>query len=109
MQPGDKTNNVHIQPKDYPSASAHNICEALLPEWKDLFLRKNAGYGDMHHELGMAAQFVDMHRKFGKIRRAMWDNEPIGDETLREVLMDMIGHCFLTLDLIGKDNDRDRT
>lgn len=107
MQPDERTNNVHIQPKDYPSASAHDICEYLVPEWRELFLRKNVGYGDMHKELGLIAQYVDMHRKMGKIRRAMWDKEPIGDESLREVLMDLIGHCFLTLDLIGKDGNSD--
>lgn len=92
--------------KAYPTASAEYVCEGLLPEWEELFLQKNAGYGGMHGELGLRAQYVDIHRKAGKVRRALWEDEDIGPESVREVLMDLIGHCFLTIDLIDKEEKR---
>lgn len=83
----------------YPSKTARDIMEVILPVWKVYFLEKNQGYGDMADVLGPAAQFVDIHRKVGKLKRALWDDEPIGDENVEEVLMDLIGHCFLALRL----------
>lgn len=94
-----------LVPSEYPTETAKYICESLYPEWRDLFLEKNAGYGEMHRDegLGLKAQYLDMHRKVGKLRRAWWDGLPIGKETDREVLMDLIGHCFLALSLIDED------
>lgn len=82
---------------------AQKIIDELVPEWAKLFIRKNAGYGNMHQDLGVKAQYVDMHRKVRKLKRALWDLQDIGDETPREVLMDLIGHCFLTLALIDAE------
>lgn len=87
-------------PNLYPTATAEYIFEYLVPEFKKQFLPKNAGYGDMHNDLGLPAQYVDIHRKIGKLRRAMWDGLEIGPESIDEVLFDLIGHCFLTLDLL---------
>lgn len=86
----------------YPSKTARHIIEDLVPEWQQMFLEKNAGYGDMAKDLGVRGQYVDIHRKVGKLRRCMWNGEEIGPESLREVLMDLIGHCFLTIDLLDE-------
>jgi len=74
--------------------------EVLVPEWAQLFLQKNAGYGEMHRDLGEAAQYVDIHRKVMKLRRALWEGKDIGPESTEEVIKDLIGHLFLTLELI---------
>lgn len=82
------------------SKTAQQILHGLVQEWIDFFLEKNAGYGDMSRDLGARAQFVDINRKVGKLRRALWDNQSIGDEDVREVTLDLIGHCFLLIDLL---------
>lgn len=89
----------------YPTEAARYIAERLVPEFLKLFLEKNSGYGNMHDELGLKAQFVDINRKNGKLRRAIWDGKPIGPEPVREVILDMIGHLFLTLELMDADDD----
>lgn len=89
-------------PAAYPSKAARHIIEDLVPEWQEFFLQKNAGYGDMSKDLGVRAQYVDIHRKVGKLRRCMWNGEEIGPESLREVLLDLIGHCFLTIDILDE-------
>jgi hypothetical protein len=106
--------NVQVQDEGdgsiYATATAQYIMDHLLPEWKDLFLRKHYGYGEMHaldgKEFGMKAQYLDIHRKVRKLRRAFWDGEPIGDEDPKEVLLDLIGHCFLSLDLLARGSDK---
>lgn len=106
MARDEHTNNVHIlMPSELDtgkiSDTAKKIIEEFLPEWLEYFLKKNAGYGDMHHDLGLRAQFVDINRKVGKLRRAWWEGKNIGDENAREVLMDLIGHCFLSFELLA--------
>lgn len=90
----------------YPTDTARRILKDHFPEWRDLFLEKNAGYGEMHQVLGPRAQFVDMHRKFGKIQRAIWEGQDIGGETPKEVLLDLIGHCFLMYDLLDQEESQ---
>ncbi len=94
-----KTHNALQEAKrgKYPSDTARQIMEELLPEWQATFLERNKGYGDMADELGPAAQFVDIHRKVGKLKRALWDEQDIGAEDVREVTLDLIGHCFLLI------------
>ena len=87
------------QIKQYSSEAAVYIMEVLLPEWRELFLRKHAGYGQMHHDLGMLGQAVDIHRKAGKLKRALIEGKPIGPESVREVAMDLIGHAFLLMEV----------
>lgn len=87
---------------------AKKIIDELVPEWGHMFVRKNAGYGEMHQDLGVKAQYVDMHRKVRKLKRALWDLQDIGDESPREVLMDLIGHCFLTIALIDAEEEKKR-
>ena len=87
------------------SKTVSYITKFLVPEWEKLFREKNAGYGDMHQELGTKAQYVDLHRKIGKLRRALWEGQDIGAESAREVLLDLIGHAFLTIQLIDREEE----
>ena len=89
----------------WPSEAARNIMMFILPGWQRLFLEKNAGYGDMADDLGAKAQLVDIHRKVGKLKRALWDGKEIGEENVREVTMDLIGHCFLLLHTLESDEE----
>lgn len=74
-----------------------------LGEWVKHFLTKQQDYGDWAGELGAKGQFADMFRKWPKIRKAMWDGEPLVGEQLEEVLMDLIGHCFLSLMFVKRE------
>jgi hypothetical protein len=93
--------NVHLTgaepaPK-YPTETARYICEVLVPQWQSQFLVKNAGYGESDGDLGVQGEFVEIWRKAKKLKRDVWDDGHIGPETSREVVLDMIGHCFLWL------------
>lgn len=87
---------------DYPTEAARHIMETILQEWVDKFLEKNGDYGDTYKSLGSAGQFAEIWRKVPKLKRAMWDHIPLSGEQPREILMDLIGHCFMAIHLIDK-------
>lgn len=88
--PPNKTNS-DIRPT---TKEAIDILERILPECIALYLRKNKDYGESDDDLGIRGDFADMHRKWKKLRRSMWDGQALKDESTREVLIDMIGHCL---------------
>lgn len=80
------------------------IIAGHLPQWADLFARKNAEYQDNNggaFTLGERGQFSDMYRKMIKLKAALWDGNEgqLSTESVEEILMDMIGHCLLTLEM----------
>lgn len=91
-------------PKD-----SERIIGSLLQEWRDLFLKKNADYEaggfENHRVLGIKGQFADIWRKIAKLKAALWDGKELTQEPPREVLMDLIGHCFLTIAMIDREEE----
>lgn len=81
-----------------------HIRENLLPEVA-AHMRKGADhYGPNNHtELGLKGQFADMYRKFHPLRRALWEGDTVGmKEGPREICLDLIGHCLLTIAMIDR-------
>lgn len=76
----------------------------LVQEWAKMFMGKQQDYGDRANDLGVPGQYAEMSRKFIKLRKAMWEGKPLVGEPAREVVMDLIGHCFLTLKLMEDQN-----
>jgi hypothetical protein len=92
---------------DPTTSHGRYIIQELLPEWARLFVAKSNDYGETANHLGAAGQYADMHRKMGKLKRALWDGATLDGEQPREILMDLIGHAFLTIHYIDKgDNGR---
>lgn len=88
---------------DITTDEAATIIEHLIPEWWSLFKRKNNEYGTHTDDLGMRGQYADIHRKLKKLRNFMWDGKTLTHEQPREVILDLIGHLFLTLAMGDKD------
>lgn len=78
------------------------IKNVVLKEFLEGFEAKLAEYGNMHTVLGVKAQFVDIHRKVGKLERAWWDDVDTSAwrEQPREIAMDLIGHLVLAVSLL---------
>lgn len=80
-----------------------HIREVLVPEWLEHFARKDKDYGDTDPvldaavKLGVRAEFANMWRKVFKLRKVFWDGGTLVGEQEREILLDLIGHCFLAL------------
>lgn len=76
------------------------IINQHLSRFIEKFADAAIDYRDDGEELGIKAQFVDLNRKMGKLRRFMWDGIPLRREQPDEVVLDLIAHLFLTLDLL---------
>lgn len=79
------------------------ILETLIPEWVEKFTEKNKDYGNDANRLGTRGAFVDIYRKVGKLKRAIWDGQELKGEQPREILLDLVGHCFLTIASIDRE------
>lgn len=88
----------------FPTESAKRILLDHFPEWAALFLAKNRHYGETANHLGIKGQFADINRKFWPLKAFLWDDkEPTpGSETPEVIILDLIGHLFLTLDLLDQ-------
>lgn len=84
------------------------VNDEIAEEVLDLWNRKNQGYGEQLFDFDVRAQALELNRKNGKLKDALWHGKRLEFETLEEVLMDMIGHCYITiarLRLEGDPND----
>jgi hypothetical protein len=94
--------SISVSMQSGDSRELHDIVTEHLPRFLALFDSKNKDYGAGGHEgLGIRAQYVDLSRKVLKLKRVMWDNQGLEHEQVDEVLLDLIGHCFLTLNLLS--------
>jgi hypothetical protein len=101
---------VNVWPNDTPELRA--IITEHFPAWATLFASKNSEYGSgSAFELGQRGQFSDIYRKIIKLKRAMWDEDEsvLTTEGVDEILMDMIGHCFLTLEMRSRERGTKET
>lgn len=93
-------------------ADGRYIRDRLMPEFWGKFAIKAKDYNDSdgfepHKVLGIAGQFAEVWRKVWKLKKGLWDRETLIHEQPREVLLDMIGHCFLAIAMIdqGKNGE----
>src|SRR5215510_4212849 len=81
------------------SRNGQYVLESLIPEWVGYFTDKSQDYADDAENMGLGykGSFSDMWRKMGKLKRALWDDQELRGEQPRELLQDVIGHCFLII------------
>jgi hypothetical protein len=101
-----------LEPGDEPvGPRGHYIITTLATEWAQQFAESNVHYGDdAHGDLGIRAQFVDINRKVRVLRRVFWDGAVTTREDPRKILLELIGHCFLAVELLdhaAPDPDED--
>lgn len=100
-------NSVLLEvPTNNLGEAGKRILEEVIPEVVELFLNKSNDYKNAHESLGPKAQYVDLHRKMGKLKSALWDGQELQYEQVDEILMDLAGHVFLALDGINKENNK---
>lgn len=99
----DTDADIGIIFEDGDSDQLKRVMSTCLIPAIQLFANKNRGYkGTSRHDysLGVLGEFVEIHRKTGKLHLGILDGDPdaFRDEPMREVASDMIGHLLLLLD-----------
>jgi hypothetical protein len=89
-----------------PFTDHQYIQTVLIPEVKAHMQKGADHYGeDNHNELGLPGQYADMWRKIKPLKRALWDGLTEGmKESPREICLDLIGHCLLSIAMLDKMN-----
>lgn len=83
------------------------ISEILLPEWLEKFELANHDYGNAPGAvLGVKGEFAEISRKTLKLKRALWDGVELIGEQPREILTDLIGHCYLAITRLDNPTDQ---
>lgn len=82
----------------------NDLGDSLLQEFMERFMEKQRDYGDAADDLGAPGQYAEIHRKKAKLKKALWEGEKLVGEPVDEVLMDLIGHCFLALRHVRQTN-----
>lgn len=81
------------------------VVTEIIPDAIGLFLEKNEGYPYEISEFGAKAEIVELHRKYKKLKHAIWDGHPLVGEQAKEVAQDMIGHLILLIDALDQEDD----
>jgi hypothetical protein len=100
---------VTLEFVNIPNEQARRIVEDVLPKVMELYLNKSKDYdGNVMAllKLGPKASFVDLWRKIGKLKGALWDEKPMVGEQADEILADCVGHILITLDEMNNVNSR---
>ena len=88
------------------------IFDRLVPEWIAHHKSKASDYNSVTETfepaevLGVQGQYADIWRKIWKLKKALWDGESLVHEGPREILLDLIGHCFLALDMLDRQSPK---
>lgn len=77
-----------------------DMIERIAPEVLQRFKHAGQDYGETFRQLGLAGQYSDIHRKVGKLKRALWDGIELEREEPAEIAGDLIGHCLIIIKLI---------
>lgn len=108
---GIENSSLQLTFRDFGSSPVDQILVEFLYPTIELFRQKARDYqadqmfaADL---LGSRGQFADLWRKIPKLKRAMWDKLPLEGEPVEEILMDFIGHAFLSLDFVKKEKLRE--
>ena len=81
----------------------------ITEEMQELCKRKNSDYGnsvnDTYRKYGMTAYLVRLEDKLNRARNiVLKGNQQVGDERVRDTLMDMANYCILAI--IDMENEK---
>lgn len=73
------------------------IATLIVPLVVGRWLAKNKDYKGQQMFLGVKAQFIDINRKFWKLKHILWDGQQPEFESAEEILFDFVGHSLMAI------------
>lgn len=85
-------------PEGFLSEDAKYAISILMPEMARDFEQYSKEYQEPR-ELGVKAEFVEIHRKTKKLKLAFWEGVDTSDwrESPRQILKELASHCLLAI------------
>lgn len=95
---------IYLDPEDeWGGTDLAYILFTLIPDLEQQLINAARHYGATNHnKLGIKAQYVDLHRKMGPLRSALWEDQILTRESPSQILMDLAGHAFLTRAMLDR-------
>ena len=96
---------------DYNAEKRHQeICDYIH---MDLYLQKNAAYGDSFHklysELGIISAVTQISHKYNRLVNLAKDrNAKTNDETITDTLLDLANYCILTAMELEREQNKEK-
>lgn len=88
---------------DPPHKQAAVILHEIFPDAINHWLGKTEDYEESSDDLGSAGQYAELHRKMGKLKKALWYGKPLVGEQPPEILEDLMAHCALAIYALKKE------
>ena len=88
--------------------------EGYLKESMQIIGDKTRMYGiESIGQLGVRAEFVQIHRKYARLKNMVWEDIITGKEekyedTLRDTLLDMANYCYIMIYILERDKKNDK-
>lgn len=96
---------------DYNAEKRHQeICDYIH---MDLYLPKNAAYGDSFHklysELGIISAVTQISHKYNRLVNLVKDrNAKTNDESITDTLLDLANYCILTVMELEREQNKEK-
>ena len=96
---------------DYNAEKRHQeICDYIH---MDLYLPKNAAYGDSFHklysELGIISAVTQISHKYNRLVNLAKDrNAKTNDESITDTLLDLANYCILTVMELEREQNKEK-
>lgn len=74
-------------------------CYLIIRE--QLWERGHDNYGDAFLDLGPKGQFSDIWRKMKKLKKAIWDEEPLVGEQAEQIAAEIIPHLLMLIFMLN--------
>jgi len=84
--------------------------ELFFEKCKEVSAKKTEMYGASSiGELGLKGEFVQVHRKYSRLKRMLWESKGYSlekEDTLKDTLIDMANYCAMIYSCIKKEKKR---
>ena len=83
--------------------------DKIAAQAREIFVKKSQLYGECE-SLGVKAEFVQIYRKYIRLKKMIWDNDFTGyeqefNDTIEDTVLDLMNYCFIFLHVYRNEKE----